>query len=90
MNKPPLFPFAPKEYSADQINQFARVLTLYLSQVAADVNAATNGVIAETAISVNSDFAISDGYNGVSVSPVTIATGVTVTIPTGSIWAIID
>jgi hypothetical protein len=40
MNKPPFFPQAPNEYSADQINQFERVLTQYLNQSAADVNAA--------------------------------------------------
>lgn len=43
MNKPPYFPAAPKTYDAEQINQFQRVLTLYLNQVKADTEAAQSG-----------------------------------------------
>jgi hypothetical protein len=38
---------------------------------------------------ITSDYSIQTSYNGVSAGPVTIDTGVTVTIPVGSAWVII-
>ena len=38
---------------------------------------------------ISNDYAIPSGYNGVSAGPITIATGVIVTIPTGSAWSIV-
>jgi hypothetical protein len=38
---------------------------------------------------VSADYNIPDGYNGVSAGPITIADGVTVTVPAGSAWSIV-
>jgi 1-aminocyclopropane-1-carboxylate deaminase/D-cysteine desulfhydrase-like pyridoxal-dependent ACC family enzyme len=77
MSAPPLFPFAPKEYSADQINQFARVLTQYLNQAAADVNASltssamSSNVIASTTL-------VAAGTSYMVVSYLTVSSDLTI------------
>ena len=38
---------------------------------------------------ISANYTIPSGYNGVSAGPITIASGVTVTIPTGSAWSIV-
>jgi len=38
---------------------------------------------------ISTDFSISSGYNALTVGPVTIGAGVTVTVPSGSNWTII-
>ena len=38
---------------------------------------------------ISEDYTIPVGYNGLSAGPVTIASGVTVTIPSGSAWSIV-
>jgi glycine cleavage system protein P-like pyridoxal-binding family len=38
---------------------------------------------------INTTFSIPSGSNGMSAGPVTVATGVTVTVPTGSTWVIV-
>ena len=46
------------------------------------------GCIYENAQTISSNYTISTSYNGLSCGPITIATGVTVTIPTDSYWTI--
>lgn len=38
---------------------------------------------------ISSNYSIPQGYNGVSAGPITIVSGVTVTIPDGSSWSIV-
>lgn len=38
---------------------------------------------------ISANYAIPSGYNGMSAGPITIANGVTVTIPDGSSWSIV-
>jgi hypothetical protein len=38
---------------------------------------------------ISASYSIPAGYNGMSAGPITIAAGVTVTIPTGSSWSIV-
>jgi len=38
---------------------------------------------------ISADYTIPSGYNGVSAGPVTIASGVTVTVSSGSAWAVV-
>ena len=38
---------------------------------------------------VSADYTIPSGYNGVSAGPITIASGVTVTVTSGSAWAVV-
>jgi hypothetical protein len=50
---------------------------------------AINDVFYENSTTVSSDYTITSGKNAVSAGPVTIASGVTVTVPTGSRWAVV-
>ena len=38
---------------------------------------------------ITADYTFTTGYNGVSAGPITIADGVTVTVPAGSAWSIV-
>jgi hypothetical protein len=51
-------------------------------------SAATASPILESYQTISSNYTITSGSNGFSVGPVTIATGVTVTVPTGQVWLI--
>lgn len=50
---------------------------------------AAGGSIVETVATISANYSITSGSNGLSAGPITIATGVTVTIPTGSNWVIV-
>lgn len=60
-----------------------------------DVDALDDLIVASTfPIKLNeqtilADYSIPSGFNGVSAGPITIASGVTVTIPTGSSWSVV-
>lgn len=43
----------------------------------------------ENAATISSNYTIGSGNNAVSAGPITIASGVTVTVPSGSVWAIV-
>jgi hypothetical protein len=47
------------------------------------------GVVLENGQTINSNYTMTSSYNGMSAGPITVATGVTVTIPTGSSWSIV-
>lgn len=47
------------------------------------------GVIKLNPQILSSNYTMPDGYNGMSAGPITIASGVTVTIPAGSAWSIV-
>lgn len=51
--------------------------------------AQAGGVIYENSQTVTSNYTITSGKNGFSVGPITIDSGVTVTVPSGSVWTII-
>jgi hypothetical protein len=57
-------------------------------ELQAQVHSSINGLTLNNA-TVNTTYSIPSGYNAVSAGPVTIASGVTVTIPSGSVWAIV-
>lgn len=48
-----------------------------------------NPVFIENAQTVTGDYTITTGKNAVSAGPITINTGITVTIPTGSVWTVV-
>lgn len=50
---------------------------------------AIGDIFYENAQTVTSNYTITSGKNAMSAGPVTIDTGVTVTIPTGSYWTIV-
>jgi len=51
--------------------------------------ASAGGAIYENSNSISADYTLTTGTNGMSAGPVTIDSGVTVTIPTGSNWVIV-
>jgi hypothetical protein len=51
--------------------------------------AEAGGVIYENNTTINANYTITNGKNGMSVGAITIASGVSVTIPTGSRWVIL-
>ena len=50
---------------------------------------AIDDIFYENSTTVSSDYTITSGKNAVSAGPVTIASGVTVTVPSGSRWAVV-
>lgn len=48
-----------------------------------------NGVFYENDQAVTADYTLTSGKNAMSAGPITVNSGVTVTIPSGSTWAII-
>jgi hypothetical protein len=50
---------------------------------------AINNIFYENGQTVSSDYTITSGNNALSAGPITINTGVTVTVPTGSNWVIV-
>lgn len=49
---------------------------------------ATNGLFVNNA-TVGSNYSLPSGYNGLSAGPVTISSGVAVTVPSGSKWVVV-
>tara|TARA_R110000796_G_scaffold252100_1_gene385139 strand:+ start:293 stop:781 length:489 start_codon:yes stop_codon:yes gene_type:complete len=56
--------------------------TVYAPQLAA-----SNGIIVNST-TVSVDFVIPDNYNALTAGPITIDTGISVTLPTGSTWVV--
>lgn len=48
----------------------------------------SNGIITNNE-TVSADYTFPTGYNGMSVGPITIASGITVTVPSGQRWVIL-
>lgn len=48
-----------------------------------------SGVVYENGQTISSNYTMTSGNNGMSAGPITVATGVTVTIPSGSAWTIV-
>ena len=51
--------------------------------------AAAPSVILENAQTISSNYTVTSGYNGLSVGPVTVASGVTVTVGSGQRWLVL-
>lgn len=51
--------------------------------------AKANGTIYENGQTISSNYTLSTSKNGISVGPITIDTGISVTVPTGQRWVII-
>ena len=49
----------------------------------------TNDVFYENSITVTTNYTITSGKNAMSAGPITVADGVTVTIPDGSVWSVV-
>jgi hypothetical protein len=51
--------------------------------------AAAGGAVYENKQSITANYTMSTNYNGESVGPITVDSGVTVTIPSGSRWVVL-
>jgi len=51
--------------------------------------AKAGGVIYENANTISSNYTLTTGRSGMSAGPITLSTGVTVTLPSGSRWVIL-
>ena len=51
--------------------------------------ASAGGVIYENAVTISSNYTLSTTKNGLSVGPITIASGVSVTVPSGQRWLVL-
>lgn len=56
-------------------------------ELKATVPVASNGIFVNSN-TVTSDYTIASGFNGVSGGPVTVASGVAVTVTSGSVWTV--
>lgn len=56
---------------------------------AGTITISSGGVITENQRTISSNYTVTDGYNGLSVGPVTINTSVAVTVGTGEKWMIL-
>ncbi len=52
--------------------------------------AAGSATILESKQTISSNYTLTAGYNGISVGPVTIASGYSVTIPSGAKWLVVN
>ena len=62
--------------------------TAWVSSAAASGNITTLGLY-ENASVISANYTIGTGNNAVSAGPITVNSGVTVTIPSGSVWVIV-
>ena len=46
-------------------------------------------VFFQNEVSIDSSYTISTDFNAVTAGPVTIASGATVTVPSGSVWTVV-
>ena len=53
------------------------------------INPVGTGAVYENSNTITANYTMTSSKNGVSAGPVTVATGITVTIPTGSRWVIV-
>lgn len=51
--------------------------------------AQAGGVIFENSLTISSNYTLTSGKNGLSVGPITIGSGVTVTVPSGQRWVVL-
>jgi hypothetical protein len=60
------------------------------SQLGLNTNSTNVGVpIIESSPTISSNYSISTGSNAISAGPITIADGITVVVPDGSVWTVL-
>lgn len=53
------------------------------------INSSDTSVVQLNKQTISTNYTMPSGYNGVSAGPITIANGITVTIPDGSAWSVV-
>ena len=64
-------------------------ITAAVMQAAANGDAASGGVVYENGQTITSNYIMGTSKNGMSVGPIAVASGVSVTIPSGSRWVVL-
>jgi hypothetical protein len=72
--------------SAGTNNVYVRYLTTQL--IYNNIYAAKGDVFYENSNTISASYTITTGKNALTAGPVTVADGVTVTVPDGSVWAV--
>jgi hypothetical protein len=75
--------------SAFSTSDFVQLRITAAAMQGAAQSGLAGGAITENSNTVSSSYTISTNKNAISAGPVTINTGVTVTVPTGSRWVIV-
>jgi hypothetical protein len=67
-------------------------ITLATGNGTTTISAASAGsaIILESKQTITSSYALTSGYNGISVGPVSIASGVAVTVPSNAKWLVVN
>jgi hypothetical protein len=81
------YKFPTSDGSANQVLQTDGSGALSFATIGGGASA--GGAIYENSDDITSDYTITSGKNGFSVGPMTIASGVTVTVPSGQRWVIL-
>lgn len=82
-------PTAPTASPGTNTTQIATTAFVAANGAGGLKGATGNGVFFENDQTVTGDYTITSGKNAMSAGPVTIANGITVTVPSGSVWSII-
>lgn len=64
-------------------------ITAGIMQLAANGNAGSGGVVYENGQTITSNYTMTTNKNGMCVGPITVSSGVSVTIPSGSRWVVL-
>ena len=68
-------------------------MAMNLNQVNDTISPSTGGMsvagIIANVLTISTSFSIPSGYSAMSTGPITIASGVTVTVPSGSKWVVL-
>jgi len=75
--------------SAFSASDFVQLRITAAAMQGAAQSGLASGAITENSNTISSNYTISTNKNAISAGPITINTGVTVTVPTGSRWVIV-
>jgi hypothetical protein len=84
-----LFIEDPASKSADQVLSYDGSAWVAADAAAGATGAGGDKVFWENGQSVTTDYSITSGQNAGTFGPVSIDSGVTVTVPSGSVWVVV-
>lgn len=73
----------------DSLNQFEGYTGGSWEQVGGATGGGTDSIFYENGTNVTANYTISTGKNAMSAGPITIDSGITVTVPPGSVWTVV-
>jgi hypothetical protein len=73
---------------AMNLNQVTDTITPTTGALTTTVASVNNGLFVNN-LTIGTSYSIPSGYSAVSVGPITVASGVSVTVPSGSRWVVL-